>query len=45
MKKGFLLSITISLIVYGGFGAADLSEAKDKLSLFNIIIYNYYSML
>jgi len=32
MKKGFLLSIIISLIVYGGFGAADLSEAKDQLS-------------
>jgi hypothetical protein len=32
MKKGFLLIITIALIVYGGFGAADLSEAKDKLS-------------
>jgi hypothetical protein len=32
MKKGFLLIIIISLIVYGGFGAADLSEAKDDLS-------------
>ncbi len=32
MKKGFLLCITISLIVYGSFGAADLSEAKDQLS-------------
>ena len=32
MKKGFLLIIVISLIVYGGFGVADLSEAKDKLS-------------
>ena len=32
MKKGFLLIIIISLVVYGSFGAADLSEAKDKLS-------------
>ena len=32
MKNGFLLIIIVSLAVYGGFGAADLSEAKDKLS-------------
>ena len=32
MKKGFLLTVIICLAVYGGFGVADLSEAKDKLS-------------
>ena len=32
MKKGFLFIIIICLAVYGGFGAADVSEAKDKLS-------------
>jgi hypothetical protein len=32
MKKGFLLIIIISLVIYGSFGAADLSEAKGKLS-------------
>jgi heme/copper-type cytochrome/quinol oxidase subunit 4 len=32
MKKGFLLIIIILLVIYGSFGAADLSEAKGKLS-------------
>ena len=32
MKKGFLLIIIICLAVYGSFGVADLSEAKDQLS-------------
>ena len=32
MKKGFLLTIIIALVVYGSFGAADLSEAKGQLS-------------
>jgi hypothetical protein len=32
MKKGVLLFVIICLAVYGGLGAADLSEAKDKLS-------------
>jgi hypothetical protein len=32
MKKGFLLIIIICLAVYGSFGMANLSEAKDKLS-------------
>lgn len=32
MKKGFLFIIIICLAVYGSFGAADLSQAKDKLS-------------
>jgi hypothetical protein len=32
MKNGFLLMIIFCLAVYGGFGRADLSEAKDKLS-------------
>ena len=32
MKKRFLLTIIICLAVYGGFGPADLSEAKDQLS-------------
>jgi hypothetical protein len=32
MKKGFLLIIIVCLAVYGSFGVADLSEAKDKLS-------------
>ena len=32
MKRGFLFIIIICLAVYGSFGAADLSQAKDKLS-------------
>ena len=32
MKNGFMLIIIISLTIYGGFGAVELSEAKDKLS-------------
>ena len=32
MKKGFLLIIIISVVVFGSLGAVDLSEAKDKLS-------------
>ena len=32
MKKGFLLIIIICLAVYGSFGMANLSEAKEKLS-------------
>ena len=32
MKNGFRLIVIICLAVYGGFGAADLSEAKDELS-------------
>jgi len=32
MKKGLFLIIIISLIIYGSFGMADFSEAKDKLS-------------
>ena len=31
MKKGFVLTVIICLAVYGSFGVADLSEAKDKL--------------
>ena len=32
MKKGFLLTIIIALVIYGSFGAAGLSEAKGQLS-------------
>jgi hypothetical protein len=32
MKKGFLFVTIFCLAVYGSFGMADLSEAKDKLS-------------
>lgn len=32
MKKGFFVIFIFSLFVYGSFGAANLSEAKDDLS-------------
>ena len=32
MKRGFLQIVIFCLAVYGSFGVADLSEAKDKLS-------------
>jgi hypothetical protein len=35
MKKGFLLNIIFSLVVFLGFGMLDLSEAKDKLSKYD----------
>ena len=44
MKKGFLLIIIISLVVYGSFGAADLSEAKDKLSKYDRQILEEFNL-
>ena len=44
MKKGFLLIIIIALVVYGSFGAADLSEAKEKLSQYDRQILQEFNL-
>ena len=46
MKKRLSLIITISLIAFGSFGVADLSEAKDKLSKYDKqILDEFYQSL
>ena len=46
MKKGFLLIIIISLVAFGSFGVAALSEAKDKYSKYDKqILDEFYQSL